>query len=89
MLFKYYGQLYIYYRTLLNIDHTLLNVWPIVERLNKLSKPNNWLIESKWNKVYYMHYLCAHKAQNIFKYLRLQFWKSANEVIAWDTQGKF
>ena len=33
-LLKSCGWLFIHCRTLLNIDHTLLNIWPIVERLH-------------------------------------------------------
>ena len=34
-------RLFIRYRTLLNIDYRLLNIWPIVERLHTLLKPNS------------------------------------------------
>ena len=49
---KIFAWLFIHHTILLNIDNTLLNIWPTVERLHKLFKPNNWLIKSKLKKVY-------------------------------------
>ena len=50
-LLKSYAWLFIYHRTLLNIGYTLFNMWPTVERLYILLKPNNELVKSKWKKV--------------------------------------
>ena len=32
--------------------YSLLNTWLTVERLHNLLKTNNWLVKSKWKKVY-------------------------------------
>ena len=37
-LLKSYGRLFICYKTLLNIDHTLLNKWRIIQRLHTRKK---------------------------------------------------
>ena len=44
-LLKCYECLFIHYTI-------LLNIWPIVKMLRILFKPNNWLLKSKWKKVY-------------------------------------
>ena len=43
-------------RTLLKIDYTFLNLWPIGERLHTLLNPNSQFVKSKWKKVYIYAY---------------------------------